>query len=285
MGLLEQWKGVRYRARIFDHGLHIRTLEVPDRGQRKIEITVKGKTLGILGEETRLAFMINPKIPPKIFGGFVQEIDFDIRDAVQLSDLLDIAPDLVYGINENYRAIQEMRESPDIEKILEPAPAPVIEPVQPTGEPTEAGGAENPEEEKKPLPPLPSKPKKPGLIKTGKKLTDTLMALRDAQFDAEKNRLIKECLELCVEYPKLLYWLPRYLKIEPEIHAICSQSKVKQNGVIPSYYIEQSKAMISEKVLARPAVKQGWQEVILILGCLVVFVILAIVVFRALGMI
>jgi hypothetical protein len=277
---MEQWKGVRYRVRIFDRGIHIRTLEVPDRGQRKIEVTVKGKTLGILGEETRLAFMINPEIPPKLFGGFVQEIDFDIRDAAQLSDLLDLIPDFVYGINENYRAIQEMRESPDIEKLAEPAPAevPVIEPTQPT----EAGTEEKPEEENKPLPPP---PKKPGLIRTGKKLADTLLALRNAQFDAEKNRLIRECLELCMIYPKFLYWLPKHLKIEQEIHAICTQSRIKRTGVIPSYYIAQSKAMISEKVLARPPQKQGWQDVILILGVLVVFVILAVLVFRALGMI
>lgn len=280
MSLMEQWKGVRYRVRIFDRGIHIRTLEVPDRGQRKIEVTVKGKTLGILGEETRLAFMINPEIPPKLFGGFVQEIDFDIRDAAQLSDLLDLIPDFVYGINENYRAIQEMRESPDIEKLAEPAPAevPVIEPTQPT----EAGTEEKPEEENKPLPPP---PKKPGLIRTGKKLADTLLALRNAQFDAEKNRLIRECLELCMIYPKFLYWLPKHLKIEQEIHAICTQSRIKRTGVIPSYYIAQSKAMISEKVLARPPQKQGWQDVILILGVLVVFVILAVLVFRALGMI
>jgi hypothetical protein len=280
MSLYEQWKGVRYRVRIFDRGIHIRTLEVPDRGQRKIEVTVKGKTLGILGEETRLAFMINPEIPPKLFGGFVQEIDFDIRDAAQLSDLLDLIPDFVYGINENYRAIQEMRESPDIEKLAEPAPAevPVIEPTQPT----EAGTEEKPEEENKPLPPP---PKKPGLIRTGKKLADTLLALRNAQFDAEKNRLIRECLELCMIYPKFLYWLPKHLKIEQEIHAICTQSRIKRTGVIPSYYIAQSKAMISEKVLARPPQKQGWQDVILILGVLVVFVILAVLVFRALGMI
>jgi hypothetical protein len=261
MSLLEKWKGVRYRARIFDHKLHIATVEVPDRGQRYISFIVKKKTLGVFGEETKLAFMINPSIPPKLFGGYIQEIDFDIRDSAQLADLLDIAPDLVYDVNENYRIIQEEKEKekrgPDIEEVLER--------IKPVTEPEESA------EKKEPVP-IPE-PKKPGLIRTTKKLMDTLGKIKRLPDGAEKNRLIKECLALCLIHPDWLNWLPKHLKIDQEIHAICSQIKMKQYGIMPSYYIAHSNAQISEKVLARPPQKQGWQDVILLLGAMAIGVI------------
>lgn len=274
MSLLEKMKGVRYRARIFDHKLHIATVEVPDRGQRYITVTVKKKTLGIFGDETKLAFMINPDIPPKLFGGYIQEIDFDIRDSGQLGDLLDIAPDLVYEVNENYRVIQEERErmkkGSDIESILER-----IKPVTALTEPEEGAVKTEP----KPV------PKKPGLLRTVNKLSDTLEALKHSVDGPDKNKLIKECLDLCLIYPSWLNWLPKYLKIDQEIHAICSQTKIKRYGVIPSYYIAQSNAMISEKVLARPAQKPGWQDVIILLGTMIILVAFAALVLRAAGLI
>jgi len=282
MSLLEKWKGVRYRARIFDHSLHIITVEVPDRGQRYITLTVKKKMIGIFGDETKLAFMINPDIPPKIFGGFIQELDFDIKDATPMADLLDVVPDLVYEINENYKEIQEAKEAkkktlqdiiqeieskPEIEPIPEPAPVPVTE-----------------EKEKKEQVQKIPEPEKPGLITTSKKLMDTLSKLRKEVDGSEKNKLIKECLELCLRYPKLLYWIPRYLKIDQEIHAIVSQSRIKRYGVMPSYYVNQANAMIAEKVLARPAPKPGWQDVIIIIAVFAFIIIFLALLLRAGGM-
>lgn len=281
MSLLEKMKGVRYRARIFDHNLHISTVEVPDRGQRYITITVRKKTLGIFGDETKLAFMINPDIPPKIFGGFIQELDFDIKDATPLADIVDLIPDLVYEINENYKLIQEekekaileMKEKPGIESIIEPLPTPAPEETKEeanegtkeTVVPVEEKIEETKEskEVKKPEPPS---PKKPGILITSSKLLDILTRLKNEGDGPEKNKTIKECLELCVLYPKLLYWLPKHLKIDQEVHAIVSQSRVKRVGVLPSYYVNQANAMIAEKVLARPAPKPGWQDVIIIIA-------------------
>jgi len=284
MSLLEKWKGVRYRARIFDHSLHIATVEVPDRGQRYITITVKKKILGFLGEETKLAFMINPDIPPKIFGGFIQELDFDIKDATPMADLLDVIPDLVYEINENYKVIQETKEikkktlqdiiqeiknKPEIESAPESAPVSI-----PVTEETEK------KEEVQKI----QEPKKPGLITTSKKLMDTLSKLRKEVDGSEKNKLIKDCLELCMRYPKLMYWIPKHLKIDQEIHAIVSQSRIKRYGVMPSYYVNQANAMIAEKVLARPAPKPGWQDVIIIIAVFAFILVFIALLLHAVGM-
>ena len=92
-------QGMKYRIRVFDHGHHIKTATVKDRGQDRIDLVVKGKDYGFLGEEIKLAFMINPEIPPRFFGN-VQEIDFDVRDSTQLGDLFDICPEIVEHLNQ-----------------------------------------------------------------------------------------------------------------------------------------------------------------------------------------
>jgi hypothetical protein len=91
--------GMMYRIRVFDHGHHIKTATVKNRGQEYISLVVKGKDYGFLGEEVKLAFMINPQIPPRYFGT-TAEIDYDIRDATQLADLFDLCPELVYKFNQ-----------------------------------------------------------------------------------------------------------------------------------------------------------------------------------------
>jgi hypothetical protein len=267
MSLIDKMKGVRYRARIFDHNLHITTIEVPDRGQRYVTIVVKGKQMGFKGEETKLAFKINPDIPPKIFGGFIQELDFDIKDSCPMADLVDVVPDLIYEINENYKVMAEVKKDEGIESLMEPAPAP-------------DGTTEKKDDEKK----APA-PKKPPLIRTARKLYDILNQIKSADYESEKRALIKQCLDLCQEYPKLIYWLPKEMTIYQEVNAIVSQSRIKRNGVIPSYYIRQSNAEIAEKVLQRPQTKTGWEQVVLILGVIIGFLILAALIFKASGMI
>jgi len=254
MSLLDKMKGVRYRARVFDHNLYLFSVEVPDRGQRYITVTVQKKIIGLFGEEKRIALLINENIHPKLFGGFVQEIDFDIRDAAQLGDLLDVVPDLVYEINQNYKVIQEVRKDEGMGSLMEPQTVPEVSPA-----PTD-GTTEKKEDEKK----APAVPKKPGLIITSAKMLETISALKNTVDGIEKHKIIRECLDLCLLYPKFFYWLPNYLKIDQEVHAIVSQSRIKRVGIIPSYYIAQSNAMIAEKVLARPAAKQGWEQVVII---------------------
>ena len=62
MSLLDKMKGVRYRARIFDNGIYLKTIETPDVGQRDITSLVKAKKFGIFGEEVKIKFIINPKM-------------------------------------------------------------------------------------------------------------------------------------------------------------------------------------------------------------------------------
>ncbi len=273
MSLIEKIKGVRYRIRVFDHNLHIRTVEVPDRGQRYINIVVIPKNMMIFGEETKLAFMLNHDIPPKIFGGFIMEVDFDIRDSVPLADLVDVIPDLVYEINENLKesekAYEEAQKDNSIEALTEAVPALVDD-----------GTTEKKEPEKK----APA-PKKPGLIPTALKLHRLYQQIKSADYESEKRTLIHKCLDICQDHPKLLYWLPQEMKIDQEVKAIVSQSRVKRLGIIPSYYIAQSSAQIAEKVLQRPQTKTGWEQVVLILGVIIGFLILAALIFKASGMI
>ena len=253
MSLLDKIKGVRYRARIFDHDLFLFSVEVPARGQNKIEVTLSKKILGFIGEEIKIGLMINPEIRPKLFGGYIQEIDFDIRDAAQLADLLKIMPDFVYKINADYKLIKEMQDTPGIEALTEPLPVSV---------PLPDGTTEKPEDKK-----TPPAPKKPGFIKTSQQLMDIIAALKQSE-NPEKAKLIKECMDACSIYPSFFYWLPHYLGIDQEIKAIVSQTKIMRVGIMPSYYIKQSNAQISEKVLARPPQKQGWEQVILVIGVL-----------------
>jgi hypothetical protein len=294
MGFIEQMKGHRYRARVFDHGIFLLSVEVPNRGQRYITVTVKKKALGIFGDESKIALMINPKIQPKIFG-MVHEIDFDIRDATQLADLLDLAPDLVFEINEKYveidrilkeeKLLKERAITVDIKPIPDPEinralfeeekaapenntsassgipqPLPAQGPVEPSAAPVEIK-----EVVKKKLDRAAENTRnlKQGVTE-GLKLIKTLKELKALPENAERKKLISDCLDLCAKHPKYLYWLPEYLEIDKEIHAIVSQSVIRRVGIIPSYYQKQTAAEISEKMLSKPAPKGEWQQVVLI---------------------
>ena len=83
----------------------------------------------------------------------------------------------------------------------------------------------------------------------------------------------------------MLYLLPHEFKIDQEVRAICAQTVIGRTGVIPSYYTAQSNAPIAEKVLQRPQIKTGWEQVVLILGVIIGFLILAALIFKASGMI
>ena len=271
MSLLDKIKGVRYRARIFDNGIYLKTIEVPDTGQRDITSLVKAKSLGIFGNEVKVKFIINPKIRPKLFGGYIQEIDFDVRDAMQLADLFDLLPDYVCELEETFKKLVELRESSGIEALAEPTPEP---------EQSKDGTTETKDGEKK----APA-PKKPSVFKSGAKIAQNLLALREAIDDKERRKLISDCLDICKDHPKMLYLLPHEMKIDQEVRAICAQTIIARTGVMPSYYFRQENAQVSEKMLAQPPQKEGWERVVLILGVLFAFLILAALVFHAAGMI
>jgi hypothetical protein len=260
MVLPEYFKDVRYRVRIFDNSIFLMSAEVPDKGQRKFTMTVHKTMLG-LGESTKLDFMLNPDIKPKIFGK-VFEVDFDIRDSVQLGDLLDIAPELVYEINNNYRKYKTLKENQESvinadfdvnDDLTDPMPAETIavKPPKPL--------ADEEEDEDRLI---------DTVIKGVKDIAATapympVLGKIIKTPEDQKQESIEKCLTLCAKHPKLLYWLPQHLKIGPEVHAIVSQSRIYRTGVIPSYYHAQSGAMIAEKVLARPKEQTGWQQVAL----------------------
>lgn len=247
---------VRYRIRVFDHGLHIKTAEIEDRGQPYITLVVKPKKLMLFGEEVKLAFQINPDIPPKIFGNIL-EVDFDIRDSTQLGDLLDITPDLVFQVNEGYQKIYESKklwkESKTDEEFImnftEPAPE-----SSPTPTKTDDDDEETPA--KKIVLGIQDSIRVMQILKELKKVDSS---------QAEKKKKIEEALNLCTKHPKLLYWLPKRLNIGQEIHAIVSQSRIERVGIKPSSYTAEVNSRHVEKTLARP--KEGnemWNTILII---------------------
>lgn len=247
---------VRYRIRVFDHGLHIKTAEIEDRGQPYITLVVKPKKLMLFGEEVKLAFQINPDIPPKIFGNIL-EVDFDIRDSTQLGDLLDITPDLVFQVNEGYQKIYESKklwkESKTDEEFImnftEPAPD-----SSPTPTKTDDDDEETPA--KKIVLGIQDSIRVMQILKELKKVDSS---------QAEKKKKIEEALNLCTKHPKLLYWLPKRLNIGQEIHAIVSQSRIERVGIKPSSYTAEVNSRHVEKTLARP--KEGnemWNTILII---------------------
>jgi hypothetical protein len=255
-------ENVRYRVRIFDHGKWIKTAYVPNKGQGHFPITVHAKMLGF-GEKTKLEFMLNPKIQPKDFGE-IFEVDFDIRDAVQLADLLDIMPDLVYEINQNYkRDVDSEHPTTDaeitkVDDLFEAEPKPAEEEEEKTGAEKLAEGVKSAAEVASvAIPNLP-----------------IVSRFRD---DISRDK-VEEILKKCQKYPKLLYWVPDRLNIEPEVHALVSQSRIVRCGIMPSYYKKQSDAEIAEKVLAKPPQAKGWQDVAvigLIVICIIVVLLIA----------
>jgi len=259
---------VVYRIRIFDNFHHIMTAEVRDKGQRYITATVHSEFFG-LGEKTKLAFMISPDIKPFILKGHIYEINYDIRDSVPMGDLLDVAPNLIYEINGKYKLIAELRkgkegfmktgtegnkEDPgvvdaDFTVKADPDIDPLTDKVDPNKKQEDRGA-----NDKRNIDPL---------IRGAKDAADLAAGLYKLKRNKgmETEDTLEKVLALCNAYPKLLYWLPKHLDLEPEIHFLVSQTKVDRVGIMPSYYIAQTGAMISEKTLTRPKEQTGWQDV------------------------
>lgn len=265
MGLFEFTKGVRYRIRIFDNNNFIMSAEVPDKGQRKFEVTVNKGTFGF-GEKVKLAYILNPKIKPKIFEGKIFEVDFDIRDSVQLGDLMDIAPEVVREINDTFfkQRQAEDREKSDImdadysvknaDDLFE----------EPEKQPKKSAIELETEEDERII---------DTVFTAGKDTINAISGLHKLKQSEgkDKKQKIQDLLNLASRHPKILYWLPGRIDIEPEITALVSQSMIYRTGIQPSYYIAQSNAMISEKTLARPKEQAGWQQVVMmaIVGVLI----------------
>lgn len=292
-------QGMKYRIRVFDHGHHIKTATVKDRGQRRIELVVKPKDWGFLGEEVKLAFMINPEIPPRYFGN-IAEIDFDVRDSTQLADLFDLCPDLVSSLNKSYsekRENEKKQKTIDAEYTLkkENDPETTIDFL------TDPASDPDPEIDPKELTLEEKIEKIPGVkttvhiidavtsiphnIKTNIEGVNQLLDIETAPIDI-KNDLVKKTLDFCSQprNQKCLRWLPKYLKIEPEISAIVSQSELDGVGIMPMYYIKQSNAEISEKMLQRPKSPEDWKTTALyIIGILAVLAIFAVLVLKLSG--
>ena len=267
MGLFEFTKGVRYRIRIFDNSNFIMSADVADKGQRKFEVTVHKGTLGF-GEKIKLAYMLNPKIKPKIFDGKIFEVDFDIRDSVQLGDLMDIAPEIVKDVNDAFykQRLEENRQKDDVvdaEYSVKNADD-LFEETEETA-PRSKSAIEIEEEEDARIIDT--------IFNAGKDTINAvtgLTKLKQAE-GKDKKQKIQDLLNIAARHPKLLYWLPGRIDIEPEITALVSQSMIYRTGIQPSYYIAQSNAMISEKTLARPKEQTGWQQVVMmaIVGVLI----------------
>lgn len=270
-------QGMKYRVRIFDHGHHIKTVTVPNRGQDNVKVVVKGKDYGFLGEEIKLAFMINPEIPPHYFGN-IAEIDFDIRDSSQLADLFDLCPDLVYELNEKYaKTLQTLRQDDNVinAEFTEKKETETKE----TGKAYDISSAidalTDPVSE--PLPQAKPKSVVESTIYTAKTTFRGITLLNKIKKapDDQKQELIKKCLNFCSlpENQKALKWLPKRLHIEPDIMSVVSQIELDGVGIMPMYYTKQSAAEIAEKMLARPKGTDDWKTTLIYLAfalCLVI---------------
>ena len=286
-------QGMKYRIRVFDHGHHIKTATVKDRGQDRIDLVVKGKDYGFLGEEIKLAFMINPEIPPRFFGN-VQEIDFDVRDSTQLGDLFDICPEIVEHLNQTLYNIldsskngnvidAEFTEKKEIEgkdpliALTDPEP-----PKEPIKEEKELSGLEKKIEKipgvKSATDAVTKLSKVPNTIKTTYRGISILRDINYAE-DDKKQELMKAALTFCMKpgNVKCLRWLPKHLHIDPEISAIVSQTELDGVGIMPMYYIKQSSAEISEKMLQRPKSPEDWKTTALYLICMLIVLVIFVV--------
>jgi hypothetical protein len=295
-------QGMKYRIRVFDHGHHIKTATVKDRGQDRIELVVKSKDYGFLGEEIKLAFMINPEIPPHYFGN-TQEIDFDVRDATQLADLFDICPEIVEHLNQTlYNILESSKKKDDnvidaeftekkekeeekkkegidpaIVALTDPAPEKKAAPKE-----RELSGIEQKIEKipgvKTTTEVLTKATQIPHNIKTTYRGITILHEINYAE-DEDKQKLMKKALQFCMKpgNAKCLRWLPKYLHIEPDISAIISQTELDGVGIMPMYYIKQSSAEISEKMLQRPKSPEDWKTTALYLICMLIVLVIFVV--------
>jgi hypothetical protein len=259
-------ESLSYRIRLFDNENFIRSYTAPDKGQKKFTLTVHKDLYGF-GEATKLDFMLNPKIKPKQFGK-VLEVDFNIRDACQLGDLLDVDPDFVYSVNKNYKEKKNLRDRMKDTGQVQDAEYNIQD--DPLME-----SPKEPEVFTKKVDPITDEEEETNLAGTlfnkGKELLDTATTVypfmtipgKQELSDKQKEELIPKCLMLCQKHPKLLYWLPDKLNIGPEVHAVVSQTMIYSVGVDPSYYNKQSGAQIAEKLLTKPKEAKGWQDVVI----------------------
>lgn len=272
-------KQMMYRARIFANGLYVMTVNVPERGQRFIKATVYAPNFGLFGEKTQIAFMINRKIKPKIFDGHIMEIDFDIQDATQIGDLLDVCPEFVNELTQNFHKFQEVRKeattidaqftiSEENKNMTHVMDALLEDPVKAE---TKQKSEENPneEEDERPIDKVIRNTK--SAFEIASTAFPYLPGIRDIKNPDIQNtdEKITKIINLCNKSPahkKCLYWIADYLGVDKEVKWIVSQSRPIRIGIDPSYYKHQSGAAISEKVLSQPKVPEGWQTVVLILG-------------------
>lgn len=278
-------QGMTYRIRVFDHGHHVKTATVKNRGQDRVELVVKPKDYGFLGTDTKLAFIINPDIKPRYFGN-IMEIDFDVRDSTQLADIFDFCPDLVKSLNQQYydtvMALRQGSKNNVVEAEFTEKEEKESEETSQTDDDPALTALTDPEEPKeKPIP-------QPGLGDTILLNIEGYRRLEEIRKapELERQELVLKCLEFCSRpgNEKCLRWLPKHLHIDPEVTAIVSQTELDGVGIRPMYYIKQSAAEISEKMLARPKMAEDWKTTALyIIGILGVLTIFAFMVWKVTG--
>jgi hypothetical protein len=273
MGLLSNFKGIKYRLRIFHDNYHIKTVSVNAKGQRFVTVLVENP---LIGQKEKIAFMIPHDIKPFVFQGKELEYNFDIRDACPISDLMDIYPHFIHDLNEDLKILFSQEEKKtiieaEIKKVEE------IKGVEP-GSTLESIIAEisKPKEEPK---------KEDGIVQTvTKKVESAGKVTKDsgALFkeivrlhlvdDSGKREKVKKIMDLCAKHPKLYYWLPAAMNIDKEVMSLVSAKAIYRAGIMPSYYAAQSGALISEKVLERPKEQPSWITVAII-ALVVIFVL------------
>lgn len=291
-------QGMMFRIRVFDHGHHIKTATAKNRGQDRINLIVKPKDFYFLGEEVKLAFMINPEIIPHYFGN-IAEIDFDIRDATQLADLFDLCPDIVYSINKTFHARmtalkkdsnnvqdaeftektetkeEETGEDGSLEALTDPVQEPVIVKEK------ELSDLERTAEKipgvKAVTNTINAIVEIPRTVRTDIRAYRYLDEISKAEGD-DQQELTQKALNFCMQpgNAKCLRWLPKHLHIEPEITAIVSQTELDGVGIMPMYYIKQSSAEIAEKMLTRPKTVEDW-KITLIYGAIALGILFIVV--------
>ena len=117
--------------------------------------------------------------------------------------------------------------------------------------------------------------KVPNTIKTTYRGISILREINYAE-DDKKQELMKKALQFCMKpgNAKCLRWLPKHLHIDPEISAIVSQTELDGVGIMPMYYIKQSSAEISEKMLQRPKSPEDWKTTALYLVAILVVLVI-----------
>lgn len=266
MGLIANLRGIRYKIRIFHDNYHVKTVTVRAKGQRFITVLVENP---IIGKKEKLAFMIPHDIKPFVFRGSELEYNFDIRDATPLKDLTDLYPDFVHDLSEDLKTLFPPKKN-TIEDLYEDDMVVDADFIKIDSEKEEP---KKEEPEQKPTEPL-SEQAKTVIVK--KKVESAVQVTKDSTNllkeiirlhladDVKKRDKIKEIMNICARYPKLLYWLPSAMNLDKEIYSLVSAKAIYRTGIMPSYYAAQSGALISEKVLERPKEAPSWITVALV---------------------